>query len=271
MDDGHWVADMTGVRLHADNAAAMWAAVAGDEGTLLRTPRIQVTRPSSYHPLRAIVLDPGPDHDPVVRQIVDAVLRRPDAARRVVEDPGGVLDLRTAGFAPSFRMTVMVRDPGPLPPSRSEDGRGRPAVEVIEVDAPRRLAEAEWVLTTVFPPAPSGTDWAGQIQPERVLDLPGWRVWLGCREAVPAGAAYTYHDGASVGLYQVGTLAEHRGHGVARALVEAILRAYPDVPASLTATDQGRPLYERLGFRPVSQAVWWTPDPTGDDIGSALR
>jgi GNAT superfamily N-acetyltransferase len=264
---------VNGFRLHTNNAVAMWEALARGHGTVvMRTPRVSVIQPSLYHALRAIVLDPGQDQDLVVREITGTFLRPSSTARRIVEDATGSLDLWSASFTPYLTMTVMVREPGALPqsPARSE------TIGVVEVESPRALAVAERVLTTVFPPARSdsdwvGTDWAGQIQPVRVLDLPGWRVWLGCREGVPACAAYTYDDGRSVGLYQVGTLAEHRGHGVARALVEAILRTHPDVPASLTATDQGLPLYTRLGFQPVSRAVWWMPDPTGDDIGSVLR
>jgi GNAT superfamily N-acetyltransferase len=270
MTDGRLPA-VNGFRLHADNAVAMWEALARDHGTVvLRTPRVSVIQPSPSHAVRAIVLDPDGDPDLAVREASGPLLRWPSPAPRIVEDAGGGLDLRPAGFAPRFTMTVMVREPGPVPEHPT------PGIEVAEVDGPRTLAVAERVLATVFPPARSdsawvGTDWAGQIQPVSVLDLPGWRVWLGRREGVPACAAYTYDDGRSVGLYQVGTLAEHRGHGVARALVEAILRAYPAVPASLTATEQGRPLYARLGFQALSRALWWMPDPTGDDIGSPLR
>jgi GNAT superfamily N-acetyltransferase len=271
MTDGR-LPGVTGFRLHADNAVAMWEALAGASGTVVRTPRIRIIQPSGHHVLRAIILDPGSDHAQVVHDLGRTMLGPAVPCRRLVEDPSGQIGLHAIGFAPYLRMPVMVREAGPVPAEPEPCG----AIEVIAVDNRRLLAEAERILATVFPPARSsgdweGTDWAGQIQPLRVLDLPGWRVWLGCREGVPACAAFTYHDGTSVGLYQVGTLAEHRGQGVARALVEAILRAHPDVPASLTATEPGRPLYERLGFRTVSHAVWWTPDPTGDDIGSPLR
>jgi predicted GNAT family N-acyltransferase len=76
-------------------------------------------------------------------------------------------------------------------------------------------------------------------------------------------------------VYQLGTLPEHRGHGVARALMTAILRAYPDDTVTLTATDQGRPLYDAFGFEAVSKAVWWRPEEGAnhkeDDRGEALR
>ena len=104
-----------------------------------------------------------------------------------------------------------------------------------------------------------------------MLGIEGWRVWLGYREGVPAGAAYTYHDGSSLGLYQLATLPEHRGNGVGRAILAAILRAYPDTALTLTATEQGRPLYESFGFVSLSEAVWWRPNHTGDDRAEGLR
>src|SRR5439155_24904846 len=126
-------------------------------------------------------------------------------------------------------------------------------------------------LMAVFPPAGSPTNLRGRVQPVRVLDLHGWRVWLAHRGGVPAGAAYTYHDGSSLGIYQVGTLPEHRGNGVARAIMLAILRTSRTDVVTLTATDQGRSLYAALGFEVSSSAIWWWPSHTGDDSGGGLR
>jgi GNAT superfamily N-acetyltransferase len=377
---------------------------------------LYVVQPSPHHALRAIVLDPDEDRDSLVPRILDAVLPA-GAARRVVEDASGELDLGPVGFSRYLTMTVMIRDPAPppvaggdaealsltardpnsnspddagaapsppsilapgtlppgtlppetltpdtlpratLPPGRlpsetlpresptpdsatrlsktagpptaadefepetadherrqqatkkrdqkapdpgddrrQEVGNRRQEVsdhccpkaeesakdregavprrdeelKIVAVEDPTRLAAAERIIAAVFPPGPVAPDWAGRVQPVCVLDIPGWQVWLGYREDVPACAAYSFHDGTSVGLYTVATLPEHRGRGLARALCSAILRAYPDSPTNLTATDRGRPLYEELGFAAVSRAVWWMPVPSGDDSGSAL-
>ena len=262
---------MTDYRVHAHNAAAMWEALSKGYGALLvGTEEVRIVAPSPYHALRAIVLDPDANRAKTVAAIVDTVLGESGFTRRVVEDPSGRLDLAREGLAPHFRMTVMVRPPGPCPPGPVA-GRPGSATCVAMARTVEDLATAERILISIFPPAPTGADPRGRIQPARVLGIDGWRVWLGYRDGVPAGAAYTYHDGASVGMYQVGTLPEHRGHGIARALVSAIVRAYPGETVSLTATDQGRPLYEAFGFHPVSAAVWWRPNHTGDDRGEGLR
>jgi GNAT superfamily N-acetyltransferase len=191
----------------------------------------------------------------------------------VIEDAGGRLDFAPYGFEERFRLPVMARDPGPV---AAGTRLGRQAFTVAAAVAdPEHLAVAERIMFAVFPPARVDATMQGQIQPPRVLGIEGWCVWLTHRSGVPAGAAFTYHDGQSVGVYQVATLPEHRGNGVARATMAAILDRYRDVPVTLTATDFGRPLYERLGFRTVDTAVWWVPGsmpvPTGDDTGGRLR
>ena len=258
---------MTDYRVHARNAAAMWEALSKGYGALLvGTEEVRIVAPSPYHALRAIVLNAEANRTTTVAAIVDTLFGQSGMTRRVVEDASGRLDLSRHGLEPCFRMTVMARLPAPFPPGPPVSG-----VHVGMATTIEHLMAAERILISVFPPAPSGADPRGRIQPARVLGIEGWRVWLGYRAGVPAGAAYTYHDGASLGVYQVGTLPEHRGHGVARAIVSAILRGYPGETVTLTATDQGRPLYEALGFDPVSAAVWWRPNHTGDDRGEGLR
>ncbi|HEY6496654.1 MAG TPA: GNAT family N-acetyltransferase [Trebonia sp.] len=59
---------------------------------------------------------------------------------------------------------------------------------------------------------------------------------------------------ASVGMMLVA--ARYGGRGLGRALMEHLLRAAgDDTTVTLFATDQGRPLYEKLGFEPVRRNV----------------
>jgi GNAT superfamily N-acetyltransferase len=268
---------------YARNAASMWWALAEDGDRLLRSERVCVVAPSPFHSLRAIVLDSACAPDLAVREVVETVLPRVQAPRRVVEDASGVLDLTPHGFHERFRFPVMVH-PGTGDGTTAATGSGAsrqsgaPGGEVttaMPVTDPERLAVAERILIAVFPPARVVEKMRGLIQPVRVLRIPGWQVWLAHRSGVPAGAAYSYFDGTSVGLYQLATLPEHRGHGVASATMSALFARYPGVPVTLTATDQGLPLYQRLGFRTVSTAIWWipgpTPAPSGDDMASPLR
>ena len=258
---------MTSYGTHARNAAAMWAALAEGGGRILaRSERVEVVAPSPYHAARAIVLDAGTEPERTVAEVTGALLPYTGADRRVVEDPSGTLDFAPHGFQERFRFPVMVREPSSSAvPVRSE--RRLYTVAAAAVTDPERLAVAESIMIAVFPPARLVPAMRGRIQPPRVLGIKGWCVWLAYRSGVPAGAAYTFHDGESVGVYQVATLPEHRGNGVARALMAAVLHRYPDVEITLSATEQGRVLYERMDFHPVDTAIWWIPKPDAEPNG----
>jgi GNAT superfamily N-acetyltransferase len=169
-----------------------------------------------------------------------------------VEDAFSVVDLGPLGYEADFVLPVMARPPGPAP--APPEGVGVRAVADLA-----GLRAAERVIVEGFPMA--GRE--GGILPPAVLGLPGYAAWLAQRDGGPAGAVVGFDDGASLGLYYVATLPEHRGRGVARALVRAALAAVPDRPAVLTATPAGEPLYRGLGFRAVGTATWWLRDGGG--------
>jgi len=68
-------------------------------------------------------------------------------------------------------------------------------------------------------------------------------------------------DFASVGMMLVAVRYGRRGLG--RALMEHLLAAAGDATVALFATDMGRPLYEKLGFKPVRRSVSFTGPFTG--------
>jgi GNAT superfamily N-acetyltransferase len=95
-----------------------------------------------------------------------------------------------------------------------------------------------------------------------------WSLLLGCAEAFGvdapdgdasgrlAGAVVLTRWGpdlASVGMMLVATRYARRGLG--RALMEHLLAEAGQATVTLFATDMGRPLYEKLGFRPVRRSV----------------
>ena len=97
----------------------------------------------------------------------------------------------------------------------------------------------------------------GQLFDPALLGLPGLTLRLGRRDGEPAAAAAVFDDGRAEGVYYVATLPRHRGHGLARALMDAVLAAHPHRTATLTATAAGEPLYRALGFQEVGRATWW--------------
>lgn len=226
-------------RVYAVNATAMWTALEpaarADNGCLrVALPtmtRVLVTRPIALDAVAALV-DGAPRHLALV-----------------------VEDLMHAQVAPvtgvrTFQIPVMVRDAGPV---------DVPSARVTEVLTPSELAEAERLMIDAFPLVNYQPLVTGNALPARVLDLPGWRVWLArAADGTPAAGCFTYDDGAAVGFYWVATAPEHRGRGLGRAVMETALAAHPERVATLVATEAGLPLYRRLGFRPVSTMTWYT-------------
>jgi GNAT superfamily N-acetyltransferase len=78
-------------------------------------------------------------------------------------------------------------------------------------------------------------------------------AYLGNR---PVGAGMLFCRGGMGGIYNMCTMPECRGRGVATAILARILADAPALGCSyvgLTPTSMGRPLYERLGFLEIYQ------------------
>jgi GNAT superfamily N-acetyltransferase len=85
-------------------------------------------------------------------------------------------------------------------------------------------------------------------------------------DGVPVGCGSGFvHDGV-LGVYNIATLEEARGRGIGYAVTAALLaegRRRGCRHAVLHASEEGRPVYERLGFEAVCdvpQYVWLPPE-----------
>jgi GNAT superfamily N-acetyltransferase len=142
------------------------------------------------------------------------------------------------GAAGDPRPVLMRRDPSP------------PAVDprvVVAADA-RQLRQADRALAVGL----EQPDLAGVLGPG-LLEQP-----VACAYApgdAPQACAVAFDDGTTIGVYLVGTARAARGQGLGSAVTAGALAALAPRPALLTATTQGRPVYERLGFRVVGRAT----------------
>ncbi|MDP9327096.1 MAG: hypothetical protein M3P10_02695, partial [Actinomycetota bacterium] len=57
--------------------------------------------------------------------------------------------------------------------------------------------------------------------------------------------------------YGVATLAEVRGRGYGEAVTWAATRCRPSLPATLQASDMGKSVYERMGYRNMTTFDVW--------------
>jgi GNAT superfamily N-acetyltransferase len=85
-------------------------------------------------------------------------------------------------------------------------------------------------------------------------------LYLALSDGVPACTLLAYEEHGECGIYLVATLPEARGRGLATALmIHALLRARERgcTTSSLQATQRGRPVYQRLGYRDIGAVHMW--------------
>jgi len=98
---------------------------------------------------------------------------------------------------------------------------------------------------------------AGTVTAESWLEEPRLRLWVGWQgnRPVSASSAWTEHGINNVTL--VATIPEARRRGYGEALTWLATRADPSSPAMLISSDDGRPVYDRMGFLPMQRITLW--------------
>ncbi|MEJ8281638.1 GNAT family N-acetyltransferase [Pseudonocardia spirodelae] len=153
------------------------------------------------------------------------------------------------GLTPVGHPPLMFRPPGPYPPVP-------PGLTVRVVpDAPaedfERVLVAGFGLADVGRPAVADPRLTGGLVHLVVGYVDG-------RPVATAGAAV--HHGI-VELDWVATLPGHRGRGYGAAVTAAACAVAPELPAVLISSDDGRPVYHRLGFWDLFRATMWEHPP----------
>lgn len=229
---------MTGPELYLANAVATWACTDPVTEPIPGVVRIDTPRTTRY-----LLRRPGLD--------ALAIVSATEPQRRVI------LEECFGAPVPALPESVTVKHmPVMLRPTRGATAPlERDGVEVIRVSTLDDLAVTEQVIARGFPV--EGEAGAGELLPPKVLDIPGWHTWLAYHDGEPAAGCFTYDDGASVGVYLLATVPEHRSAGLGRAIMTAAVNRNPGRPTTLVATEAGAPLYRSMGFVDVSPAVWY--------------
>jgi hypothetical protein len=128
-----------------------------------------------------------------------------------------------------------------------------PGVELREVTETESLAVAERVLVEGYP-MPDAAD--GGVFGAAILEGPT-HVWLADVDGVPSAVAAAHLAGDAVLVEYVAALATARGRGAGAAVTWAATLADPALPAVLVASDDGRPLYERMGYQAIERWTAW--------------
>jgi hypothetical protein len=124
------------------------------------------------------------------------------------------------------------------------DGAGLARFERVLVDAYPLPEWAELPRGSVFPPSTLGSGVA--------------RYWLGSAAGRTVCTSMSIvHAGVNL-VEWVSTHPAARGRGYGAAVTWAAATAAPELPAVLVASDEGRPVYERMGFVALARWTLWT-------------
>jgi hypothetical protein len=130
-----------------------------------------------------------------------------------------------------------------------------PDLEIRRVTDAAGIDAHRWVATAGFGSDPSvalGTACAD------LLDRPECVAYVGVADGKPVASGLGWRTGRTIGVYSIATIeaARRRGYGAAmtaRVVADGVV-AGCDV-AALQASEIGRPIYERLGFRTVVRYI----------------
>ena len=159
-------------------------------------------------------------------------------------------DLREHGLVLIGHPPLMARQPSDRPASTHS------AVEVREVRDSQELAVAERLLVEAYP--------MPELEPLRTGDLLGpallsgpVRIWLAWLDGAPAAVAAAHSHAGVTLLEYVAALPSSRGRGAGAAVTWAATLVEPRQPAVLIASDDGRPVYERMGYVAIERWTAW--------------
>ena len=160
-------------------------------------------------------------------------------------------DLSSLGLQLMGHPPFMVRPPG---------GSPRPApldLSIEEVSDSDGLVVFERTLAEAFP-LPGPTLPPGKMFGAGILAPgTGTRLFIGRRDSSPVAVAGAHVSHGVVHVEWVATRTEARGHGYGEALTWRATLADPSLPAVLLASDDGRAVYQRMGYLPVVRWTLW--------------
>lgn len=160
-------------------------------------------------------------------------------------------DLVGEGFGRVGHPPLMLRLPAPLSIEWIDGFTIRPVRDARDAEDWEHVFVNGFPVPELQPPRP------GCVLPERALAAAGWRHWVGYLNGEPVGTASVYVGAHHLEVEYISTLQAARGRGIGRALTATATSADPGLPAMLIASDLGRPVYERLGYRAILRYTLW--------------
>lgn len=186
-------------------------------------------------------------YDVVLAEVAELI---PAGVPYLLLSPFPTPDLARHGLSRLGHPPLMVRFPGGVAPPL------RDGVEVREAMDAKDLSIAERVLVEGYP--------MPELQPLEPGDLlapailaGSTRVWTAFVDGEPGATAAAHVGDGAVLVEYVAALATARGRGAGAAATWAATLCEPTLPAVLVASDDGRPLYEQMGYVAIERWTAW--------------
>jgi hypothetical protein len=201
----------------------------------------------------ALVKQPPSDWAPLVDAIAAFM---PDTASAFVISPFPTPDLTRLGLGLVGHPPLMLRPTTQVTAPPSTD------LDVRRATSPEELVDAERVLIEGYP-LPELSDMTPGDFYRPGFDGDATQVFVAYDGATPV-ATSAAHSAAGVTVVEnVAVLSTARGRGAGAAITLAATTAWPDQPAMLIASDDGQPVYERLGYLRLVRWTCWLLPPSG--------
>lgn len=194
-----------------------------------------------------VVRQPDADPGTLLNEVHDLL---PPHVPYLLVSPWQHLDLSPHGLDLIGHPPLMARPPTPQPP-----GPG-PTVRVVQVRDADQLAQAEHVLVRGYPLPELEPLTTGEALPREMLDG-DTRVWLAWQGDEPVAVAAAHLAAGATLVESVAVLPQARHRGAGAAVTWAATLADPAQPAVLLASDEGRPVYERMGYVAIERWSAW--------------
>jgi GNAT superfamily N-acetyltransferase len=106
----------------------------------------------------------------------------------------------------------------------------------------------------------------GSLVNLRWLEEPRGQQWVGWVDERPVAASAVWVDHGINNVALVATMPDARRRGYGEALIWRAALVDPSLPAMLFSSDDGRPVYDRMGFLPLWRLTFWYRDRPGVSI-----
>jgi hypothetical protein len=127
------------------------------------------------------------------------------------------------------------------------------------------LRDFELTMVLGFEMDELATQDPGTVFTPNILNDRRLHLWVGYEGDEPVSAAATFISAGINNVILVGTVPHARRRGYGAALTWQATLADPALPASLLATDDGAPVYRRLGYLSLFHFTVWSRDRPAHD------